>query len=251
MRRVVRSSRGSNRGASPAQGSSRTYRSTGSDRRRRTPTSAAASSPAANRNRWYTSSATTSTSSCGGGITSSVGAAPTSSRRSGSGTPESCTRRRPVCLRRGPPRLARSSDSTTRPSSSDRHDPDLQSVIAKHLERKEVRRLLDDHDVARVRSRPCTTSPAPASCRWSRTVAPRITGTPYASREVLAERDAVITIAPFGAVLQELGRVVELHLGGASDVVDAAGSRCSAGRHRGRSRRPERQPAETESSTPV
>ena len=38
--------------------------------------------------------------------------------------------------------------------------------------------------------------------------------------EKLTEREAVISITPLGSILQELRRVVELHLGGATHVID-------------------------------
>ncbi len=105
------------------------------------------------------------------------------------------------------------------PITVDRHSPNLQAVIAKHLEGEEVGRLLDDHDVAgfrqhgaqhleRLRVAVCGEQPF------------GIDGYSVRLREEVREREPVVPVAPFGAVLQEFRRVAELHLRGAAHVVD-------------------------------
>ena len=101
----------------------------------------------------------------------------------------------------------------------DRHTADLETVITKHLERKEVSRLLDDHDVTGFGQH----GAQHLECLRVAVGGEELLGHDRHAvrlREELTERDPVVSVAPLGAVLQELWRIVELHLRSAPNVVD-------------------------------
>ena len=105
------------------------------------------------------------------------------------------------------------------PFGIDRHAANLQPVIAKHLEREEVRRLLDDHDIAGLgQHRAQHLERLRVAVGREQLLGVHRRAVRLA--EKLTEREPVVSVAPLCAVLQELGRVVELHLGGAAHVVD-------------------------------
>ena len=153
--------------------------------------------------------------------------------RSGSETPESCRRTPLACPRHGPPRSPRSTRRRRGPRrrSARRGSPGRgRGTSGRRGSRSAPPR--SRHRPAW--SAPCTASPAPASCRWSRTVAPARPASVGLGEE-FAEGDAMVTVAPLRSVLQELGRLAELQSAQPGGCSRRAGWRCSADRHRGRS----------------
>ena len=101
----------------------------------------------------------------------------------------------------------------------DRYATDLQAMVAEHLEREEVGRLLDDHDIAGFgQHRAQHVERLRVAVRREQLLGGNRDAVGLG--EELAERDTMMTVTPLGAVLQELGRIGELHRRSAAHVVD-------------------------------
>ena len=92
-------------------------------------------------------------------------------------------------------------------------------MVAEHLEREEVRRLLDDHDIAGLGHHRAQHLQRLRVAVGGEQLLGR-NGRAVCLTEVITQRDAMVAVAPFRAVLQELRRFAELHHRCAADVVD-------------------------------